>query len=89
MDEATSNLDGETEREVQGMLEERGRGRTMVVVAHRLATVMRADVVFVVVGGRVVERGSHGSLLGRKGVYWEMVCFDSSDPFLIVICFNV
>ncbi|CAG8983020.1 hypothetical protein HYALB_00010146 [Hymenoscyphus albidus] len=72
LDEATSNLDGETEREVQSMLEERGKGRTMVVVAHRLATVMRADVIFVVVDGRVVEKGSHQVLLGRRGVYWEM-----------------
>lgn len=75
LDEATSNLDSETEREVQRVFEEsgKGKGRTMVVVAHRLATVQNADVIFVVEGGRVVEKGNHGELLGLRGVYWQMV----------------
>ncbi|KAI9053388.1 hypothetical protein LZ554_002347 [Drepanopeziza brunnea f. sp. 'monogermtubi'] len=72
LDEATSNLDSVTEREVQGVLERTGRGRTMVVVAHRLATVQNADVIFVVEGGKVVEKGNHAELLRRKGVYWQM-----------------
>ncbi|KAK0119280.1 hypothetical protein ONS95_008128 [Cadophora gregata] len=74
LDEATSNLDSETEREVQRVFEEsgKGRGRTMVVVAHRLATVQNADVIFVVEGGRVVEKGNHAYLLAMKGVYWQM-----------------
>jgi ABC-type multidrug transport system fused ATPase/permease subunit len=46
----------------------------MVVIAHRLATVQRADVIFVISEGRVVETGNHESLLRRKGVYWQMVC---------------
>lgn len=80
LDEATSNLDSETERAVQDTLERSGRGRTMVVVAHRLATVQRADVIFVVSEGRVVERGNHGELLRKRGVYWQMV----SSDFLVI-----
>ncbi|EDN97072.1 hypothetical protein SS1G_02000 [Sclerotinia sclerotiorum 1980 UF-70] len=73
LDEATSNLDSETERSVQSVFERTGRGRTMVVVAHRLATVQNADVIFVLgEGGNVVESGSHGQLLGMKGLYWQM-----------------
>ncbi|KAF2679024.1 ABC multidrug transporter-like protein [Lentithecium fluviatile CBS 122367] len=72
LDEATSSLDSETEKEVQAVFEETGKGRTMVVVAHRLATVQNADVIFVMRNGRVVERGNHQELLGRRGGYWEM-----------------
>ncbi|OWP07535.1 ABC transporter [Marssonina coronariae] len=72
LDEATSNLDSETERDVQGVFERTGKGRTMVVVAHRLATVQNADVIFVVEEGRVVEKGNHAELLGLQGVYWQM-----------------
>ncbi|KAF7939509.1 hypothetical protein EAE99_001314 [Botrytis elliptica] len=73
LDEATSNLDSETERSVQAVFERTGRGRTMIVVAHRLATVQNADVIFVLgEGGNVVERGSHGRLLGMRGLYWQM-----------------
>ena len=72
LDEATSSLDSETEREVQAVVERTGKGRTMVVVAHRLATVQNADVIFVMEQGRVVERGDHGDLLRQKGVYWKM-----------------
>ncbi|KAG4433458.1 hypothetical protein IFR05_011062 [Cadophora sp. M221] len=74
LDEATSNLDSETEREVQNVFEKsgKGKGRTMVVVAHRLATVQNADVIFVVEGGRVVEKGNHAELLAVRGVYWQM-----------------
>lgn len=73
LDEATSNLDSKTEKEVQRVLEQTGKGRTMVVVAHRLATVQNADVIFVVEKGRVVEKGNHADLLRQKGVYWQMV----------------
>lgn len=72
LDEATSNLDSETEREVQAVFERTGKGRTMVVVAHRLATVQHADVIFVMHEGRVVEKGDHKSLLAAKGRYWHM-----------------
>ncbi|CZT49832.1 related to multidrug resistance protein [Rhynchosporium secalis] len=74
LDEATSNLDSETEREVQNVFEKtgKGKGRTMVVVAHRLATVQNADVIFVVEGGRVVEKGNHNELLALRSTYWQM-----------------
>lgn len=72
LDEATSNLDSETEKEVMEVFEQKGRGITRIVVAHRLATVQNADVIFVMGEGRVVERGTHGELLGMRGVYWEM-----------------
>lgn len=73
LDEATSNLDSETERAVQEVLERTGRGRTMVVVAHRLATVQNADVIFVISDGCVAEKGSHAALLRKRGIYYQMV----------------
>ncbi|GAB0131663.1 hypothetical protein EsDP_00000125 [Epichloe bromicola] len=73
LDEATSSLDSESEKLVQAALERAGQGRTMIVVAHRLATVQNADVIFVLgEGGKLLERGNHGELLKRKGVYWQM-----------------
>ena len=75
LDEATSNLDSETERSVQAVFEKTGRGRTMVVVAHRLATVQNADVIFVIGDGKVVETGNHASLLRKRGIYYQMVSF--------------
>jgi ATP-binding cassette subfamily B (MDR/TAP) protein 1 len=75
LDEATSNLDSETEKSVQALLEKTGKGRTMVVVAHRLATVQNADVIFVISDGSVVEVGNHATLLRHRGLYYQMVCF--------------
>lgn len=72
LDEATSSLDSESERAVQRAFERVGRGRTVVTVAHRLASVQRADVIFVLGTGGVLEKGTHGELIGRRGVYWEM-----------------
>ncbi|CAJ2500962.1 Uu.00g038150.m01.CDS01 [Anthostomella pinea] len=72
LDEATSSLDSESEKLVQGAFERAATGRTMVVIAHRLATVQNADVIFVLGEGRVLEKGSHVELLNNKGVYWHM-----------------
>ncbi|RYP68269.1 hypothetical protein DL771_006771 [Monosporascus sp. 5C6A] len=74
LDEATSSLDSESERLVQTAFERAAASRsmTMVVVAHRLATVQNADVIFVLGSGRVLERGTHAELLKRRGVYWNM-----------------
>jgi ATP-binding cassette subfamily B (MDR/TAP) protein 1 len=72
LDEATSSLDSETEKEVQAVFEQTGRGRTMIVVAHRLATVQNADIIFVMHEGRVMETGNHQNLLERRGRYWQM-----------------
>ncbi|KAH8845018.1 hypothetical protein MCOR03_003046 [Pyricularia oryzae] len=72
LDEATSALDSETERAVQETFEATKGSRTMIVVAHRLATVKNADVIFVMADGKVIEQGDHVSLLERRGVYYEM-----------------
>jgi ATP-binding cassette subfamily B (MDR/TAP) protein 1 len=74
LDEATSSLDSESEKLVQKAFEKAGeKGRTMVVVAHRLATVQNADIIFVIGDGKVLEKGDHNALLRRKGVYYQMV----------------
>ncbi|KAK8004835.1 ABC transporter [Apiospora arundinis] len=79
LDEATSALDSESERAVQGALEKARRGRTMVVVAHRLSTIQSADVIFVLDKGVVVEKGTHDELLRRQGVYWNMCQSQAMD----------
>jgi ATP-binding cassette subfamily B protein len=71
-DEATSALDTRTEQEILASLREVSRGRTTLVIAHRLSTVIDADEIVVLVAGRVVERGSHAALLARGGVYADM-----------------
>jgi ATP-binding cassette, subfamily B (MDR/TAP), member 1 len=75
LDEATSSLDSESEKLVQEALEQAANGRTTLAVAHRLATIQRADVIYVLGEGRVLEVGSHAELLRKKGVYWHMVSF--------------
>ncbi|MGH7029326.1 MAG: ABCB family ABC transporter ATP-binding protein/permease, partial [Stellaceae bacterium] len=67
-DEATSALDTRTEREIQASLAELSAERTTLVIAHRLSTVVDADEILVLDGGRIVERGDHGALLRRRGV---------------------
>jgi ATP-binding cassette subfamily B protein len=69
LDEATSALDAESEMLVQRALDTIMEGRTTLVIAHRLATVMRADRILVFDGGRLVEEGTHRSLIGRSGLY--------------------
>ncbi|KAF5686409.1 leptomycin B resistance pmd1 [Fusarium circinatum] len=73
LDEATSSLDSESEKLVQSAFERASEGRTMLVVAHRLATVQNADVIFVLGDGQLLEQGCHAELLKRRGVYWNMV----------------
>jgi subfamily B ATP-binding cassette protein MsbA len=69
LDEATSSLDPQSEAEVQSALAELLKGRTALVIAHRLSTVARADTIHVMEEGRVVERGRHAELLERGGAY--------------------
>ena len=73
LDEATNALDAKNERTIVENLDEFYRGRTVVVVAHRLSTVRNADRIIVMDGGRVVEIGDHESLTRRKGAYYNLV----------------
>jgi ATP-binding cassette, subfamily B, heavy metal transporter len=72
LDEATSALDSRTEAEILDTLKAIERGRTTIVIAHRLSTVVHADQIVVLDGGRVAERGTHAELLKRGGLYAEM-----------------
>ena len=72
LDEASSNLDLQSESQVERALDAILDGRSAIIVAHRLATVMRADRIIVVDNGRIVESGSHNELLNKEGAYSEM-----------------
>lgn len=72
LDEATSHLDSRSESLIQEALEVLLRGRTSIVIAHRLSTVRKADQILVIDQGRIVERGNHESLLGAGGLYSEL-----------------
>lgn len=72
LDEATSALDSHTEHEIQGALERVSRNRTSLVIAHRLSTIVGADEIIVLDQGRITERGTHGELLAKGGLYASM-----------------
>jgi ATP-binding cassette subfamily B protein len=72
LDEATSSLDAQNERHVQTALAEARKGRTTLIIAHRLATVLEADRIVVMDGGRVVEEGDHASLVAKGGLYAQL-----------------
>ena len=73
LDEATSALDAESEHLVQEALERLMQGRTTLIIAHRLSTVMRADRVIVLSGGHVAQSGTHASLFREEGIYRRLV----------------
>ena len=73
LDEATSNLDTESERLIQQALADLMRGRTSFVIAHRLSTIRHADRILVLDGGAIVESGTHDELMARSGRYRDMV----------------
>jgi ATP-binding cassette subfamily B protein len=79
LDEATSALDAESERMVQAALESAMKGRTTLVVAHRLATVQKADRILVLDHGRLVEQGTHESLVAANGVYARLAALQFMD----------
>ncbi|WP_370636291.1 ABC transporter ATP-binding protein [Cohnella sp. CFH 77786] len=72
LDEATANLDSHTEQLLQSALNYVSRGRTTLVIAHRLSTVMHADRILVMKAGQIVEQGKHAELLARRGYYEEL-----------------
>jgi len=78
LDEATSSLDAESERAVQQALETAMQGRTTIVIAHRLATVQRADRIFVLDHGVIVDSGSHAELAARAGLYSRLAALQFS-----------
>jgi ATP-binding cassette subfamily B protein len=79
LDEATSALDTRTERDIQDELRALSRDRTVIMIAHRLSTVVEADEIVVMEAGRIVERGRHTQLLARGGRYAEMWRMQESD----------
>ncbi len=72
LDEATASVDTITEAKIQGALEEVTKGRTCLMIAHRLSTVRNADMILVVRDGRIVEQGTHPELLSKKGYYHSL-----------------
>ncbi len=79
LDEATSALDAESERLVQNALEALMKGRTTLVIAHRLATVRSADRIVVMDGGRIVAQGRHDALIGQGGLYAKLARLQFED----------
>ena len=72
LDEATSSIDTKTELIVQKGIDKLLSGRTSFVIAHRLSTIKRADRIFVVDNGKIIEEGSHRQLLEKKGAYYNL-----------------
>ncbi|EEK60973.1 ABC transporter ATP-binding protein [Bacillus cereus] len=72
LDEATANIDTETEEAIQTALQQMRKGRTTIAIAHRLSTIQDADQIFVMHDGEIVERGTHQELLSEQGLYYNM-----------------
>jgi ATP-binding cassette subfamily B protein len=82
LDEATSSVDTETEQLIQAALKLLMRGRTSIVIAHRLSTVQNVDLILVLHKGRIRERGTHQELLARRGMYWKLYELQYKDQEL-------
>jgi subfamily B ATP-binding cassette protein MsbA len=77
LDEATSNLDTESESFIQRSLQDLMRNRTTFVIAHRLSTIQKADQILVIEEGKIVERGKHDELIAKKGRYFDLFTYQS------------
>ena len=82
LDEATSSVDTETELRIRGALDRMVEGRTSVLIAHRLSTVQRADMILVMHKGQLREMGSHQQLLAQRGLYWKLYQLQYKDQEL-------
>lgn len=73
LDEATSNLDARSEKLITEALEKLMKGRTVLIIAHRLSTVQNADLIAVLQNGRICELGNHDELVRQQGIYWQLI----------------
>lgn len=80
LDEATSALDAENEQEILAALSELARGKTVIMIAHRLNTIKNANHIIAIENGRVVQEGTHSELIAQNGVYSDLVQYKSSNP---------
>lgn len=80
LDEATANIDTETEEAIQTALEKMRKGRTTIAIAHRLSTIQDADQILVLHQGEIVERGTHQELLNVEGLYYKMYLLQNGNP---------
>jgi len=81
LDEATASIDTETEALIQDALAKLVRGRTTLVVAHRLSTIQNADKIIVIHKGRVREIGTHQELLAKRGIYYQLYLFSTESKW--------
>ncbi len=72
LDEATSNLDAKTEEVITKVLMNKYKEMTMIIIAHRLSTIRNSDKVIVMVGGKIIETGSHKELMDKQGYYYDL-----------------
>lgn len=79
LDEATSSVDTRTEFNIQRSIQEVIKGRTSFVIAHRLQTIRKADIILVIHQGKLIEQGSHEELMAKRGMYYEMYTTQFQD----------
>jgi ABC-type multidrug transport system fused ATPase/permease subunit len=82
LDEATSNLDSESEKAIQKSLADLLKNRTSFVIAHRLSTIMNADQILVLDQGEIVQQGTHNELMAQSGIYNQMVRLQVENPIV-------